>query len=102
MTYPNLVNGALAASAPMFWISGMKDSHDFWVKVTSDFNQFPNCENNVRAGFKALRTMADNKQFAEISKIMRVCKPIQGEDDFMHMLGWARNAMVLQESIHFC
>lgn len=101
MTYPNLVNGALAASAPMFWISGMKDSHDFWVKVTSDFNQFPNCENNVRAGFKALRTMADNKQFAEISKIMRVCKPIQGEDDFMHMLGWARNAMVLQAMLDY-
>ena len=34
MTYPQLVQGALAASAPVYWISGMKDSHGFWEKVT--------------------------------------------------------------------
>ena len=101
MQYPNLVHGALAASAPMFWISGEKDAHDFWVKVTSDFNQFEGCESDVRAGFAALDKMAASENWSGISAIMRLCAPITGMDDYMHMLGWARNAMVLQAMLDY-
>jgi len=69
--------------------------------VTSDFNAYDGCEDNVRAGFASLRTMADNKKWDDISSIMRTCKPIKGEDDFMHLMGWARNAMVLEAMLDY-
>jgi len=65
MQYPNLVHGALAASAPMFWVSAMRDSHDFWVKVTTDFNAYDGCEDKIRAGFCALNAMAENANWTD-------------------------------------
>ena len=59
----NPFEGALAASAPMYWISGMKDDHDFWVKVTQDFAAFDNCEENIRHGFLELDLMAHDGKF---------------------------------------
>ena len=93
--YWNFTKGALAASAPVYWISGMKDSHDFWVKVTNDFAAFPSCEDNIRHGFGFLEDLSLNGKYDEITSIMRTCQPIT-KDNFAHMLGWARNAMVLQ------
>jgi len=93
MTYPNLVNGALAASSPVYWISAMGDSHGFWVKTTEDFSSALNkCEDTIRAGFAALDKMKNDKDWAGITKTMRTCQNIT-EDNYMHMLGWARNAM---------
>ena len=100
MTYPQLVQGALAASAPVYWISGMKDSHGFWVKVTEDFAAYPNCEDNIRQGFNELEQMAQNGQYSDITENMRTCQTID-KDNFAHMLGWARNAMVLQSMLDY-
>ena len=100
MTYPQLVQGALAASAPVYWISGMKDSHGFWVKVTEDFAAYPNCEDNIRQGFDELEQMAHNGQYSDITEFMRTCQTIN-KDNFAHMLGWARNAMVLQSMLDY-
>ena len=100
MTYPQLVQGALAASAPVYWISGMKDSHGFWVKVTEDFAAYPNCEDNIRQGFDELEQMAHNGQYSDITEFMRTCQTID-KDNFAHMLGWARNAMVLQSMLDY-
>ena len=47
----------------MYWISGMKDDHDFWVKVTQDFAAFDNCEENIRHGFLELDLMAHDGKF---------------------------------------
>merc|ERR1712227_68400 len=101
MQYPNLVHGALAASAPMFWISAMRDSHDFWVKVTTDFAAYDGCEDNVRKGFAALTAMAQAESWDSITDIMRTCQPIKNHGDFMHLMGWARNAMVLQAMLDY-
>lgn len=100
MMYPNLVHGALSASAPMYWISDMKDSHGFWVKVTEDFNLNDGCEKNIRDGFAALDDLASAGNYTEITTIMRTCNPIT-KDNYMHLLGWARNAMVLQAMLDY-
>lgn len=100
MTYPQLVQGALAASAPVYWISGMKDSHGFWEKVTQDFNEFDNCEDNIRHGFSFLQDMAKDGKWTEITETMRTCQAID-ENNFQHLLGWARNAMVLQAMLDY-
>jgi hypothetical protein len=71
----------------------MGDSHGFWVKTTEDFSTaLDKCEDTIRAGFAALDKMKDAKDWAGITTTMRTCQNIT-EDNYMHMLGWARNAM---------
>ena len=71
----------------------MGDSHGFWVKTTEDFSSaLDKCEDTIRAGFAALDKMKNDKDWAGITKTMRTCQNIT-EDNYMHMLGWARNAM---------
>lgn len=71
----------------------MKDSHGFWVKTTEDFSTaLDNCEDTIRAGFAALDKMKNDKDWDGITQTMRTCQNIT-EDNYMHMLGWARNAM---------
>ena len=80
--------------------SEIQDSHGFWEKVTKDFNEFDSCEANIRSGFAALEQMAKNGQYDELQGLMHTCHEIK-ESDFAHMLGWARNAMVLQAMLDY-
>ena len=68
--------------------------------MTKDFNEFDQCEANIRSGFAALEEMAKNGQYDELQGLMHTCHEIK-ESDFAHMLGWARNAMVLQAMLDY-
>ena len=79
----------------------MGDSHGFWVKTTEDFSQaLDKCEDTIRSGFAALDKMKNDKDWAGITSTMRTCQNIT-EDNYMHMLGWARNAMATMVKIFF-
>ena len=50
--YPNLVTGSLAASAPLYWITGFGDRHGFWKSVTEQFGKSSQaCVDRVKEGF---------------------------------------------------
>lgn len=50
--YPNVVDGSLAASAPIYWISGYEDRHGFFKSVTEQFmKSSKDCVDRVRQGF---------------------------------------------------
>ena len=50
--YPNLVLGALSASAPFYWISDEGDRQGFWKSVTDIFHRHSDaCVERVKAGF---------------------------------------------------
>ena len=54
--YPNLVEGALSASAPLYWITGEGDSHGFWKSVTDTFAaSAEGCKQTVIDGFQQLQ-----------------------------------------------
>lgn len=50
--YPNMVDGALAASSPIFWTSGHGDRHGFFKSVTEQFGKSSaQCVARVKEGF---------------------------------------------------
>ena len=50
--YPNLVAGSLAASAPLYWLTGFGDRHGFWESVTEQFGKHSDaCVNKIKEGF---------------------------------------------------
>ncbi len=46
--YPNIVQGALAASAPIYLIAGLESSSLFFSSVTEDFSREPGCVPDTR------------------------------------------------------
>lgn len=50
--YPNLVFGALSASAPLYWLSGYGDRHGFFKSVTQQFGKSSEqCVSRIKQGF---------------------------------------------------
>ncbi|XP_078472102.1 dipeptidyl peptidase 2 [Lampetra planeri] len=92
MHYPHLVDAALAASAPIPFVSGQGDPLQFFRDVTADFEKYnPKCPDIVRAGFIELKKLADKQEWAQIAQRMRLCQAPGSAADVRHMYGWARN-----------
>lgn len=96
--YPNMVHGAIAASAPIYLVAGQIPGGVFFQGVTKDFQGVSKqCEDQVRAGFAQLAKWASSGQqgLDMISQTFRLCKPLTSAADYDHLLRWARNAFVL-------
>ncbi|XP_055959057.1 dipeptidyl peptidase 2-like isoform X1 [Patella vulgata] len=94
--YPNLVDGAIAASAPMYLLSNVIDPSQFFVRVTADFKQSnPNCSVNIRKAFNIMDDMAKSGDTGlnMLSEKFMLCSKLN-ETGYNHMVGWIRNAFV--------
>ncbi|KAK6196060.1 hypothetical protein SNE40_001356 [Patella caerulea] len=94
--YPNLVDGAIAASAPIYLMSKVIDPSQFFVRVTSDFKQSnPICSANIRKAFTTMKSMASSGPagLKTLSEKFRLCSQLN-ETSYDHMVGWIRNAFV--------
>ncbi|XP_050404113.1 dipeptidyl peptidase 2 isoform X2 [Patella vulgata] len=94
--YPNLVDGAIAASAPIYLMSNVIDPSQFFVRVTADFKQSnPVCSANIRKAFTTMKSMASSGQagLKTLSEKFRLCSQLN-ETGYNHMVGWIRNAFV--------
>ncbi|XP_076822052.1 dipeptidyl peptidase 2-like isoform X3 [Clavelina lepadiformis] len=90
--YPNLVAGSLAASAPLYWLTGFGDRHGFWKSVTEQFGKHTDaCVNKIKKGFAETARHATTGNFAEISQAFTTCHPLTIES-LNHLYGWVRNA----------
>ncbi|OON21781.1 hypothetical protein X801_02317 [Opisthorchis viverrini] len=57
-SYPHLVAGAIASSAPVNWVAGLGNIHQFFEHVTSDYNQVnPQCVVRVKKAYNLLEQM---------------------------------------------
>ncbi|KFM61020.1 Dipeptidyl peptidase 2, partial [Stegodyphus mimosarum] len=95
--YPNIIHGAIAASAPIYLVAGKVSGDIFFQAITKDFRDVSSqCEAQVRAGFIQLQKWASAGQsgFEEISRTFKLCKPISNYKDYQHLLLWIRNAFV--------
>ncbi|XP_077986758.1 dipeptidyl peptidase 2-like [Glandiceps talaboti] len=96
--YPNVVNGAIAASAPIYLVSRQvpRDSF-FWQDVTHDF-QLANseCPTAVEKAFTEINALVNQGQtgLQQLTEIFRLCKPLT-KDRVEHLLGWVRNSFTL-------
>ncbi|KAM9446192.1 dipeptidyl peptidase 2 isoform 1-T2 [Clarias gariepinus] len=94
--YPNVVAGALAASAPILSTAGMGDSGQFFRDVTADFENYkPACKDAVKEAFKELQTLAQQQAYAHIQSAFSLCKTPSSDKDIHQLNGFLRNAFTL-------
>jgi len=90
MKFPHSVQGALAASAPIFyfkgalWKSDQNHEEEYYNIITDDFaNTYTDsrCANGIREAFHDMNTIVleDAKIWDDFSKVMKTCKPIDSK-----------------------
>ncbi|XP_029999419.1 dipeptidyl peptidase 2 [Sphaeramia orbicularis] len=96
LKYPNIVAGALAASAPILSTAGLGDSRQFFHDVTADFeNCAPQCRDAVRNAFHQLKELAERQDYSVIQSKFALCKPPSSAQDIHQLNGLLRNAFTV-------
>jgi dipeptidyl-peptidase-2 len=94
LKYPDVVDGALAGSAPLAFAVGAKGNPPFFDAVTADVDGADQrCPKLIREAFSLVLSLANagEKGLQSISERMRLCKPLTA-DRVTHLILWARNA----------
>ncbi|KAI5613037.1 dipeptidyl peptidase 2 isoform X1 [Silurus asotus] len=100
--YPNIVTGALAASAPILSTAGLGDSGQFFRDVTADFENYkPTCKDAVKAAFQKLQTLAQQQDYARIQSAFSLCKAPSSDKDIHQLNGFLRNAFTLMAMMDY-
>ncbi|KAG7240046.1 hypothetical protein INR49_028049 [Caranx melampygus] len=102
LKYPNIVAGALAASAPILSTAGLGDSRQFFRDVTADFeNIAPECRDAVRGAFQQLKELAEHQDYSRIQSEFSLCKPPSSAQDIHQLYGLLRNAFTMMAMLDY-
>ncbi|XP_056275277.1 dipeptidyl peptidase 2 [Pseudoliparis swirei] len=102
MKYPNMVAGALAASAPMLSTAGLGDPAQFFRDVTADFEGVSSdCRDAVRGAFHQLAELAQQQDYALIQSSFSLCQPPSSSQDVRQLNGLLRNAFTLMAMMDY-
>ena len=92
--YPDLVDGAIAASAPIMHFQGTVNAEEFYKIVTNDFAMnSPECPAYIRTGYELLENyIKDSSKYTQLQQTFRTCEPINSEDIAEKIIEWLTNA----------
>ncbi len=99
--YPNLVQGALAASAPIYLIAGLESSTLFFSSVTDDFSKEPGCVPLIKQAFSEMTSLHQKQDYETLSSKFALCNPIVDDAGFNHLLLWMRNAFTIMAMVDY-
>ncbi|XP_063685049.1 dipeptidyl peptidase 2-like [Bolinopsis microptera] len=103
LRYPQLVDVALAASAPLPMMARTaKPKQAFFEIVTEDFKAADErCPDIVRKGFSQLYNIVKTPGYqASVTDTFKLCKTFD-VSQFNHLVGWARNAMLMMAMVDY-
>lgn len=102
LKYPNIVSGALAASAPILSTAGLGDPRQFFRDVTADYEAVsPQCSAAVRAAFQQLKDLADRQDYRRIQSELALCQPPSSPRDIHQLNGLLRNAFTFMAMLDY-
>uniref|UniRef100_A0A7N6ANI2 Dipeptidyl peptidase 2 n=1 Tax=Anabas testudineus TaxID=64144 RepID=A0A7N6ANI2_ANATE len=102
LKYPNIVAGALAASAPILSTAGLVDSRQFFHDVTADFESIaPECRKAVRGAFHLLKELAEFQDYDRIQSEFALCKSPSSAQDIHQLNGLLRNAFTVMAMLDY-
>ena len=99
--YPNIVQGAIAASAPIYLTAGLAESTLFFQDVTNDFAKEDGCVPLVKKAFGAMDSLYQQGDYATLSEKFALCKPISDPAGYHHLLMWMRNAFTIMAMVDY-
>uniref|UniRef100_A0A3P8VE43 Dipeptidyl peptidase 2 n=1 Tax=Cynoglossus semilaevis TaxID=244447 RepID=A0A3P8VE43_CYNSE len=102
LKYPNVVAGALAASAPILSTAGLGDPRQFFRDVTADFESVsPKCRDAVREAFHQLKELAVEQEYGLIQSEFNLCKAPSSAQDIHQLFGLLRNAFTMMAMMDY-
>ncbi|XP_072244682.1 dipeptidyl peptidase 2 [Leuresthes tenuis] len=102
LKYPNIVAGALAASAPILSTAGLGDTRQFFRDVTADFeNIATECSDAVRGAFHELKELAECQDYSRIQSELALCNPPSSIRDIHQLNGLLRNVFTLMAMLDY-
>lgn len=93
--YPNIIDGSIAASAPILVVSGESPRKDFFQDVTQHFHDAQEgCSERIVDAFRVMDQLNNfgTAGLANISKTFNLCKPLESSDGYRHLVGWIRGS----------
>lgn len=96
MKYPNIVVGALAASAPIWQFPGMVPCGNFYKIVTQDFARSGhNCDVNIRKSWRAINNVSSTASGLQwLSEEFSLCTPLKNTIDAAGFKNWLQETWV--------
>ena len=92
MKYPHLIEGSLAASAPILQFPGIYDCNQYYQIITRDFENYnKSCSESIRNSWPALRRIGNSSEGRQwLHETFHLCEdePINSEDDLNNFILW--------------
>ncbi|KAL1455741.1 hypothetical protein WDU94_009811, partial [Cyamophila willieti] len=90
MKYPHIVQGALAASAPIWAFPNMAPCNFYYRTITQVFNNTsPTCRNTIKESWKFIdQTAKDDAGKQWLTEQWKLCTPIKTPSDVITFKGW--------------
>ncbi|CAL1525887.1 unnamed protein product [Lymnaea stagnalis] len=102
--YPNIIDGSLAASAPLY-MQDPDGPHDFFFQhVTQDFRDInEKCYDLVKLAFNLMDDLAAQGQIGldRIQAEFKLCNRLTDDQSYRHLLGWIRNAFTMMAMLDY-
>ena len=83
MKYPHVIDGAIAASAPILYFRGGASEEGFFEVITKDFEaQDKRCSDTIHSAFDTILAHRTNSSaYSHLSERFQTCKPISKPED---------------------
>ncbi|PFX19876.1 lysosomal Pro-X carboxypeptidase-like [Stylophora pistillata] len=97
MKYPNIVIGALAASAPILQFTGLTPCEKFYQIVTEDFRRDGGdpCVNLVKKSWNVVKDYGKTESGRKkLSSIFKLCSPLKTKDNVTQLEYWLSETWV--------